>query len=598
MKTTAVAKWAAIILMAGASAADAATVTRGPYLQMPTAASIVVRWRTDVATSSQVAYGAAPGSLTQTADDATLTTEHIVALSGLAADTQYFYSVGEIGVPLVGDDADHWLRTAPTTGTARATRIWTIGDAGFTGANLNAVRDAFGTYAGTSSADMFLLLGDNAYVTGTDAQYQAAVFDTHAAMLRTTPVWSVVGNHESFSSNSVTQTGPYFDMFSFPTAGEVGGIASGTESYFSFDYGTLHVIVLNSEQAPASSMTPMLTWLEADLQAATLDNPDWIIALWHKPPYSRGLLHNSDTEVAEINMRQYVLPVLEDYGVDVVFCGHSHSYERSYFLDSHYGLSGTLTPANLVEPGDGDPAGDGAYRKEATGLSPHSGAVYVVNGSGSEVRVTTLDHPAMLVGLLELGSVIVDVDGNTLTAQFLNSAVQVKDTFRIIKGTTCPAVAAGGCAAAPKGKVKVQNNADASKDKWLWKWKDGTLDGLTLGDPAGDTDLATCLYDANGVLVGGTLLHGAPEWKTTGSGLIYKDTTLSRHGLQKIKLKFGTGTGSILVKARGANAAVPTLPVALPLTAQLVNVDTGACWESVFAIAKKNDSAKFKAVLP
>ena len=67
-------------------------------------------------------------------------------------------------------------------------RIWSIGDAGFTGANLDAVRDAYATFAGTSAADLFLLLGDNAYLHGTDAQYQAAVFDEHAVMLRTTPV--------------------------------------------------------------------------------------------------------------------------------------------------------------------------------------------------------------------------------------------------------------------------------------------------------------------------------------------------------------------------------------------------------------------------
>ncbi len=91
---------------------------------------------------------------------------------------------------------------------------------------------------------------------------------------------AVFGNHEALSSMSPTQTGPYFDMFSFPTAGEVGGIASGTEAYYSFDYANVHFIVLDSEQSPTSSSTPMLTWLEADLQATTAG---WIIALWHRP---------------------------------------------------------------------------------------------------------------------------------------------------------------------------------------------------------------------------------------------------------------------------------------------------------------------------
>src|SRR6185295_1704663 len=127
---------------------------------------------------------------------------------------------------------------------------------------------------------------------------------------------------------------------------------------------------------------PMLTWLTADLQAAVLQNPTWIIALWHRPPYSKGLFHDSDVEGAEINMRTYVLPILDTYGVDVVFNGHSHNYERSYFIDGHYGLSGTFNDSFKVDLGDGDPAGDGAYRKVDVGPSPHTGTVYVVNGSG------------------------------------------------------------------------------------------------------------------------------------------------------------------------------------------------------------------------
>src|SRR6185369_13445245 len=111
-----------------------------------------------------------------------------------------------------------------------------------------------------SGADLLMLLGDNAYLQGTDAQYQAAVFDEHAATLRTTPVWSTVGNHEVLSSNSVMQTGPYFDMFSFPVAGEAGGEPSGTEAYYSFDHGNVHFIVLDSEQPPAAAGTPMLLW--------------------------------------------------------------------------------------------------------------------------------------------------------------------------------------------------------------------------------------------------------------------------------------------------------------------------------------------------
>jgi hypothetical protein len=595
MKRRTAVQLMAALLLCGVQPVSAAVVTRGPYLQMPTASSIIVRWRTDLPTTSQVKYGAAPGSLNQNVDDLIPTTEHIVSVTGLTADTQYYYSVGEIGTPLAGDTASHYFRTAPTTGTSRPLRLWSIGDAGFTGANLDSVRDAYGTFAGTSAADLFLLLGDNAYLQGTDAQYQAAVFDEHAVMLRTTPVYSVVGNHEALSSNSVTQVGPYFDMFSFPTAAEAGGVASGTEAYYSFDYSDVHFIVLDSEQSPTSATTPMMMWLEADLQAAVINAPDWIVVLWHRPPYSKGLLHDSDVEPNEIRMRQFAVPIMETYGVDVVFCGHSHSYERSYLIDGHYGLSSTFSSANQVDPGDGDPSGDGAYRKPVQAPDPHAGSVFVVNGSGSEVRNTTLNHPAMVTGLLELGSVVVDIDRTTLTARFLNSAVQVKDTFQIVKGTDCPAVPASGCASAPKGKIVIKDGADPSKDKWVWKWKGAPINAGALGDPTNQTDIALCVYDANGVVVGGSILHGAPEWRAKSNRFLYKDTTLSRHGIRRIKLKL---SDSILVKAKGANAGVAPLAVTFPVTAQLVNLDSGACWASVFTTARKNQANKVVALLP
>jgi hypothetical protein len=296
-------------------------------------------------------------------------------------------------------------------------------------------------------------------------------------------------------------------------------------------------------------------------------------------------------------MRQFAVPILEDYGVDVVLSGHSHNYERSYFLDNHYGLAATFTTANQVEPGDGDPAGDGAYRKEAEGPSAHSGAVYVVNGSGSEVRVTTLNHPAMLVGLLELGSLVIDIDDNTFTARMLNSAAQVKDIFRIVKGTACGPAPAMGCAAAPKAKMTIKNNADPSKDKWLWKWKQGTVSALDFGDPSAQADLSVCVYDASGLRFGGAILHGAPEWTSTSSGFRYVDGTAARYGFRKIKVKTTT-SGTILAQAKGPNSGIASATMSPPVRVQLVNLDNGTCWESVFASAKKQTDDKFVGEIP
>jgi hypothetical protein len=598
MKTSIRAGFAALAALAVATVASAA-VTRGPYLQTPTTTSMIVRWRTDTPTNSRVAIGAAPGSLGTNFDSLVPTTEHVVPVTGLTVNTQYYYSVGSTAGAFVGDDADHFFRTAPTTGSPAPFRIWTIGDAGFTGAPLDAVRDSFKAYNGGSSAtDLFLLLGDNAYLLGTDADYQAAVFNEHAEMLRTTPVYSTFGNHERFSSQDLTQTGPYYTMFSFPAAAEAGGVASGTESYYSFDYANVHFIVLDSEDfTPSAASGPMFTWLQADLAATTAD---WVIALWHRPPYTKGLFHDSDVETNEIRMRQFVLPLLESVGIDLVLCGHSHDYERSYFLDGHYGMSGTFTSAFQKDTGDGDPAGDGSYRKADVGPIPNSGAVYVVNGSGSEFRNATLNHPAHVVNLLETGSMVIDVDGPTLTARFLSGAGVVDDQFQIVKGSSCAATPATGCGTAVRGKFTVRENPNPARSKWSWKWKGGTVDASEVGDPTDQTDVAVCVYDATGTLLGGQIFHGAAEWSAINRGYQYRDKLLTRFGIQKIKIRTGTPSlgAYVQVKGKGAGIGNPSLPVTTPVTAQFVNLDNGKCWSSQFATTRTNDSNRVTAVIP
>ena len=134
--------------------------------------------------------------------------------------------------------------------------------------------------------------------------------------------------------------------------------------------------------------------------------------------------------------------------------------------------------------------------------------------------------------------------------------------------------------------------------RWSWTWRKGTIDASDVGTPSDQTDLAACVYDADGVLVGGSILHGASEWVTRKTGLRYYDLSYARHGFRKVRIRFGTGSGGIVVKARGPLAAVPATQATLPFTAQLVNLDSGACWQSVFTTAKRNDPGRIRAKIP
>jgi len=408
-------------------------VVRGPYLQMGTANSVRVRWRTELLADSEVRCGTDLQNLTPCAQSFGLTNEHELLVSGLLPNTKYYYSVGSTMGVLAGGTADHFFVTPPPTGSTLPTRIWVTGDSGTGDANAMAVRDAYETFTGSTHTNLWLMLGDNAYSDGTDWEYQTKLFDIYPDMLKKTVLWPTLGNHDGITANSATQSGPYYDIFSLPTAAEAGGVVSGTEAYYSFDYGNVHFVVLDSHETDRSVGSAMLTWLEIDLAA---NAQDWVIAFWHHPPYSKGS-HDSDTEIELMEMRQNVVPILDDFGVDLTLTGHSHSYERSTLIEGHYGLSSTFVPGMEKDGGDGREDGTGAYTKSTSGPVSHRGIVHTVAGSAGSTAGGTLDHPVMFESLNVLGSVVLDVFGNRLDAKFIDDNGTVRDYYTVIKGPGC-----------------------------------------------------------------------------------------------------------------------------------------------------------------
>ena len=473
---------AAAFLMAWALPAEAQTVVRGPYLQRGSHNTVVVRWRTDVATNSRVRYSTSLTGTFTAVDNSTSTTEHAVMVSGLSANTKYFYSVGSTSAILSGPDAATFVVTAPTPGTAKNTRVWVLGDAGTNNSNQRAVRDAYYAFTGTRHTDLWLMLGDNAYTDGTDAEYQNGVFgstNAYAAMLRKSVLWSTMGNHEGHTADSLTQSGPYYSIFTFPTNGEAGGLASGTEAYYSFDYGNIHFICLESYQVPgnSSAFSTMKTWLTNDLNATTRE---WIVAFWHHPPYSKGS-HDSDTESQMVKMRTDVNPILEAGGVDLVLSGHSHAYERTYLIDGHYGLSTSFTSAMKVDGGSGrDPA---PYPK-GPGTPAHDGAVYVVAGSSGQASGGSLNHPAMFLSLNNLGSMVLDVDGSRMDARFLRENGTVADWFTIVKGAAPPPLPAVTITATDANASEAGPNAGTVTITRTGSTASSLLVNLTVGGTA------------------------------------------------------------------------------------------------------------------
>ena len=405
------------------------TGERAPYLQSLTQDSVTIRWQTRQNRMGVLKYGLHPDNLNYTLLEDSVGKVHSITATELRPDTRYYYSTGDISGYKDPDTEYDWFRTMPKVDSDKPTRIWVIGDSGQPGEVSINVRDAMMNWIeenprpDSEYLDLWLALGDIAYRSGTNEQFQAALFDTYPNILRNQSLWPVYGNHDA-------RRWTYFKLFTLPENGEAGGVPSGTENYYAIDYANIHLVILDTQDSSLKPGSDMLEWLKEDLAQNT---KQWLIAAFHHPPYSKGS-HNSDdiqdSDGRLIKVRKYLLPILEAAAVDLVLSGHSHMYERSHLMDCHYGQSDEFGDDNIVS--DGIYGQYKEYRKPKNNIA-HSGAVYVVAGSSSKVDSGPLDHPAMVVSMEEAGSLVIDVEGSRLTSRFINEEGAVKDEFSIQK---------------------------------------------------------------------------------------------------------------------------------------------------------------------
>lgn len=421
----------------------AQTLTRGPYLQMGHQTAITIRWRTDVPTSSRVSFGLSNGNLNQAVVDNNLTTEHEMRLSNLSPDTRYFYEIGTVTSFLQGN-ADNYFVTAPPLSTKRKIRVVGFGDCGDGTENQVNVRNAFLNFRGTNSTDIMLLMGDNAYSNGLETEYQTKFFDVYKDnLLKNTKLYPAIGNHDyaNTESNLPLRGDPvhYYDCFTMPKNGECGGVASGTEAYYSFNYGGIHFVMMDSYGTEGGkklydSTGLQAQWLKADLAANT---QKWTVAVMHHPPYTKGT-HNSDTEGELIGIREQITPILERYGVDIALFGHSHVFERSFLINNHTGLAASFSPT-LHQKSTSNGKYDGSQNScpiNLTSQKTKHGTMYVVAGSSGQIGDSAADFPhnAMYFSENQIHGVFYfEVEDNRLDASFLKTDGSIGDRFTLMK---------------------------------------------------------------------------------------------------------------------------------------------------------------------
>ncbi|WP_197527315.1 purple acid phosphatase family protein [Pirellulimonas nuda] len=405
--------------------------------------------------------------------------QYEVRLTGLKPGTRYYYAVYDGDRRLAGGDPEHTFTTSPPPGSDTDLRVWVVGDSGTGGSDQRRVYKAMQGHVRETGRplDLYLHLGDMAYGDGTDPEFQKKFFDVYQPTLRQMVCWPTMGNHEGHTSRGARQFGPYYDAYVAPTAAEAGGVASGTEAYYAFDIAGVHFICLDSHDLDRTPGGAMARWLQADLDEA---RAEWLIAFWHHPPYTKGS-HDSDTEGELIEMRTHIMPILESAGVDLVLAGHSHIYERSMLIDGAYATP-TVAEGVVLDDGDGDPDGDGPYRKSA-GLHPNEGTVAVVSGHGGAGVGRKGTMPIMRQIIVENGSLLLDIKGDELTGTMINKAGETSDRFRIVKRGQVQ-------------QVRVEDPWRPSDDPSQYTEFYVAWDGAARGEPTAGWDVTPATADA------------------------------------------------------------------------------------------------------
>ncbi|MBL8917793.1 MAG: metallophosphoesterase family protein [Myxococcaceae bacterium] len=380
-----------------ASVAAGQTLTRGPYLQLASPTGVTVVFRTGQSGIGRVRYGLAGQPLSQVVSEAQPSTEHVLRLSGLTPATRYEYAV-ELDSATLASGPTCRFRTHPPPGTVEAFRLFAWGDSGTAGAG--QLRVANRMAAALNDAAFSLILGDIIYPSGEPQDYDPKFFRPYAELARRMVIWPIVGNHDvAFDPTG----GPWLDAFHTPANNPLS-----TELYYSFDYANVHVVVLDTHVHSFSPGSAQLQWAAADLAASTAT---WKLVAFHVPPYSGG------THTDSASVKANILPVLEAAGVDLVFAGHSHVYERTYLLKQHA----------IVQ---NDPS---SYSKPTR----TTGTLYVVSGTaGQSGALANPAHPMMAFQLGSvLGTSVVDFNGDTAHGYFLKDDGSAVDTFRLVKGS-------------------------------------------------------------------------------------------------------------------------------------------------------------------
>lgn len=374
-------------------------VVKGPYCQNVTPTSIVIMWETDAAEDSRVDFGTSAPDEDYVADAATETI-HELELTGLSADTRYYYTVTSNGFT----SDTYTFSTAPAT--ERSFRFAAYGD-------VQRETPIHGTVVqGIKSHDPEFVFhtGDMVDDGTVYAQWGPQFFNQAQALICSTAFMPVIGNHEDWGGSPL-----YFKaFFSLPN----------NEEWYAYTYSNTRFIALNTE-AEFVEESSQYIWLESELQSAEFTNATWHIIYFHRPAFTAA----RHSDIKEDEVKTHLVPLFEQYDVDMVFNGHSHLYERYYHNGIHYFVIGG-GGMELDELDDEEDSLSAPYRQ--VGIENYHYCIFDVDVPGLSLALSVRDTNG------------VELDGVTLCKHIITATAGANGSIN------------------PSGVVKVKDGTDTT----------------------------------------------------------------------------------------------------------------------------------------
>jgi hypothetical protein len=487
-----------VVLQARSVAAQSPFIVQ-PYLQLgdvPSGGERVamdVMWHTDT-TAAQWGLEVRPSSGGAGAPWSLMRTvrSHRVAAPGFPVHVVWEGTLGELvpGAPFEYRVTRNGAVVFMATGRARKTgeepyRVVVFGDGGVDGAGQKAV--AYQAYK--AHPDLVAIAGDIVYGAGRMSEYRTNFYPIYnadsagvavgAPLARSVPFVAALGNHDAieyepgqaihdelafFAYWSMPLNGPYGkpgrnatpvpddSVDALSVAAAIGGRYPRMANY-SFDYGNAHWTVLDANPYVDWTDPILRNWVAQDLAKAR--GATWRFVMFHEPGFNSSKAHFSEQQMRLLS------DVFEAGGVDIVFQGHVHNYQRSYplrFLPDLLGDEKTLSDGRLHSPDESKTPftinGELRLDKHFDGVqhTVPQGIIYIVSGAGGAGLYTpeqTTD-PASWQSFTKIfiadrySLSVVDVNGRTLTFRQVDERGAEIDRFVMTKPSVLAAERAIG----------------------------------------------------------------------------------------------------------------------------------------------------------